>query len=177
MRRTLSRATCSRSSPSIFASTCECAPRVFRRASQGPQGRVVPFGGARQGPIVGYVLQPAAPTGVSVERVEKAERACRDGVEALCPLTLVMSIVSRCVEVCRGLRPSLTQTDTRATVAGSLPNRPHPPLSAGRSRRGCSVCWVQPALGSATRCRARGCQCRHLRRGGYQRQAGDLTRL
>ena len=36
-------------------------PRVFRRASQGPpQGRVVPFGGARQGPdrlrIVGYVL-------------------------------------------------------------------------------------------------------------------------
>jgi len=26
------------------------APRVFRRASQGPQGRVVPFGGARQGP-------------------------------------------------------------------------------------------------------------------------------
>jgi len=39
--------------------------RVFRRASQGPQGRVVPFGGARQGPIVGYVLQLAAPTGPS----------------------------------------------------------------------------------------------------------------
>jgi len=34
-------------------STSSCAPRVFRRASQGPQGRVVPFGGARQGPIVG----------------------------------------------------------------------------------------------------------------------------
>ena len=33
--------------------------------SQGPQGRVVPFGGARQGPIVGYVLQLAAPTGPS----------------------------------------------------------------------------------------------------------------
>ena len=33
--------------------------------SQGPQGRVVPFGGARQGPIVGYVLQLAAPTGAS----------------------------------------------------------------------------------------------------------------
>jgi hypothetical protein len=30
--------------------------RIFRRASQGPQGRVVPFGGSRQGPIVGYVL-------------------------------------------------------------------------------------------------------------------------
>ena len=29
------------------ASTCSCAPRVFRRASQGPQGRVVPFGGVR----------------------------------------------------------------------------------------------------------------------------------
>jgi hypothetical protein len=39
--------------------------RVFRRASQGPQGRVVPFGGARQGPIVGYVLQLVAPTGPS----------------------------------------------------------------------------------------------------------------
>jgi hypothetical protein len=34
----------------ILDSTCSCAPRVFRRASQGPQGRVVPFGGARQGP-------------------------------------------------------------------------------------------------------------------------------
>ena len=34
----------------VFVSTCSCAPRVFRRASQGPQGRVVPFGGARQGP-------------------------------------------------------------------------------------------------------------------------------
>jgi len=49
----------------LFVSTCSCAPRVFRRASQGPQGRVVPFRGARQGPdtIVGYVLQSAAPTG------------------------------------------------------------------------------------------------------------------
>ena len=42
----------------LFVSTCSCAPRVFRRASQGPQGagpcsyRVVPFGGggALQGP-------------------------------------------------------------------------------------------------------------------------------
>ena len=34
-----------------------------RRASQGPQGRVAPSGGARQGPIVGYVLRSAAPTG------------------------------------------------------------------------------------------------------------------
>ena len=34
-----------------LCSTCSCAPRVFRRASQGPQGRVVPFGGARQGPV------------------------------------------------------------------------------------------------------------------------------
>ena len=33
----------------LFVSTCSCAPRVFRRASQGPQGRVVPFGGARRG--------------------------------------------------------------------------------------------------------------------------------
>jgi hypothetical protein len=58
-------ATRSRNSSSIFASMSSCAPRVFRRASQGPQGRVVPFGGARQGPIVGYVLQLAAPTGPS----------------------------------------------------------------------------------------------------------------
>ena len=54
-----------KNSSSIFASMSSCAPRVFRRASQGPQGRVVPFGGARQGPIVGYVLQLAAPTGPS----------------------------------------------------------------------------------------------------------------
>jgi hypothetical protein len=47
---TLARATRSRRPLSIFASTCSCAPRVFRRASQGPQGRVVPFGGARRGP-------------------------------------------------------------------------------------------------------------------------------
>jgi hypothetical protein len=40
----------SRTPLSIFASTSSCAPRVFRRASQGPQGRVVPFGGARRGP-------------------------------------------------------------------------------------------------------------------------------
>ena len=39
--------------------------RIIRRASQRPQGRVVPFGGARQGLIVGYVLQLAAPTGPS----------------------------------------------------------------------------------------------------------------
>jgi hypothetical protein len=49
----------------IFDSTSSCAPCVFRRASQGPQGREAPFGGARQGPIVGYVLQSAAPTGPS----------------------------------------------------------------------------------------------------------------
>jgi len=47
---TLARTTRSRNSSSIFVSTCSCAPRVFRRASQGPQGRVAPFGGARQGP-------------------------------------------------------------------------------------------------------------------------------
>ena len=40
-------------------------PTRIRRASQGPQGRVVPFGGARQGQIVGYVLQSAAPIGPS----------------------------------------------------------------------------------------------------------------
>jgi len=44
------RTTRSRSCSSIFVSTSSCAPRVVRRASQGPQGRVVPFGGARQGP-------------------------------------------------------------------------------------------------------------------------------
>jgi hypothetical protein len=49
-RRTLTWATRSRNYSSIFVSTCSCAPRVFRRASQGPQGRVVPFGGARQSP-------------------------------------------------------------------------------------------------------------------------------
>jgi hypothetical protein len=50
-RRTLARTTRSRTPFSIFVSTCSCAPRVFRRASQGPQGRVVPFGGgARRGP-------------------------------------------------------------------------------------------------------------------------------
>jgi hypothetical protein len=59
-----------RSSPSIFASTCSCTPCVFRRASQGPQGRVVyPSGrpgGARQdltdgsaAPVT-YLLQSAA---------------------------------------------------------------------------------------------------------------------
>jgi alkylated DNA nucleotide flippase Atl1 len=41
--------------------TCSCAQRVFRRASQGPQGRVVPFGGARrEARIVGYVLQSSS---------------------------------------------------------------------------------------------------------------------
>jgi len=57
----------------LFVSTCSCAPRVFRRASQGPQGagpcsyRVVPFGGGVHGKarIVAYVLQSAAPTGPS----------------------------------------------------------------------------------------------------------------
>ena len=39
-------------------------PIRVRRASQVPQGRVPP-GGARQGPIVGHVLQSAAPTGSS----------------------------------------------------------------------------------------------------------------
>ena len=60
-------ATRSRSWSPIFVSTSSCAPRVFHRASQGPQGRVVstPPGGARQGPIAGYVLQSAAPTGPS----------------------------------------------------------------------------------------------------------------
>eukprot|EP00964_Phaeocystis_antarctica_P063697 scaffold38257_cov63-Phaeocystis_antarctica.AAC.3 len=36
-----------------------------RRASQGLLGRVAPSGGARQGPIAGYVLQSAAPAGPS----------------------------------------------------------------------------------------------------------------
>ena len=36
-----------------------------RRRDLGPQGRVAPSGGARQGPIVSYVLQSAAPTGPS----------------------------------------------------------------------------------------------------------------
>ena len=61
---TLARATRSRRPLSIFASTCSCAPRVFRRASQGPQGRVVPFGvtsGVRgEARIVGYVLQSSS---------------------------------------------------------------------------------------------------------------------
>jgi hypothetical protein len=111
-------------------------------------------------------------------------RACRESGESVSRRCRgAVSIDTRdvdCVEVCRGVSRPATKFDTnrhRPTVAGSLPNRPHPRSSAGRSRRGCSVCWVQPALGSATRCRARGCQCRHLRRGGYQRQAGDLTRL
>ena len=38
---------------------------IVRRASQRPQGGVAPSGGARQGPIVGYVLRSAAPTGPS----------------------------------------------------------------------------------------------------------------
>ena len=36
-----------------------------RRASQGLLGRVAPSGGARQGPIAGYVLRSAAPAGPS----------------------------------------------------------------------------------------------------------------
>jgi hypothetical protein len=60
------RTTRRRTSSSIFVSTCSCAPRVFRRASQGPQGRVVPFGGARQGPDHRLrTCSPAAPTGPS----------------------------------------------------------------------------------------------------------------
>ena len=56
----------------LLVSTCSCAPRVFRRASQGPQGRVVPFGGAREGPdrrFVGYVLQSS-----SADRAESLAR-------------------------------------------------------------------------------------------------------
>ena len=55
-------ATRSRRPLSIFVSTCSCAPRVIRRASQGPQGRVVPFGGARRG------LDRRLRTAVSSER-------------------------------------------------------------------------------------------------------------
>ena len=44
---TLRWATCSRSWSTIFVSTTSCAPRVFRRASQGPQGRVVPLRGVQ----------------------------------------------------------------------------------------------------------------------------------
>jgi hypothetical protein len=55
-----------RHSRPTFASTCSCAPRVFRRASQGPQGRVVyPSGVRGEARIVGHVLQSAAPTGPS----------------------------------------------------------------------------------------------------------------
>ena len=39
--------------------------RISPRQS-GAAGPCVPFGGARQGPIVGYVLQLAAPTGPSL---------------------------------------------------------------------------------------------------------------
>ena len=50
---------------SIFVSTCSCAPRVFRRASQGPQGRVVPASGvhgkARKGSSVTYCSQQRRP--------------------------------------------------------------------------------------------------------------------
>ena len=62
---------CSRNSPSIFVSTCSCAPRIFRRASQGPQDRVVPLRGVQgktcvKDMTVGYVvLQSAAPAGSS----------------------------------------------------------------------------------------------------------------
>eukprot|EP00964_Phaeocystis_antarctica_P100200 scaffold65880_cov53-Phaeocystis_antarctica.AAC.1 len=54
-----------------FVDLCERrhAPYIRdRRASQGLLGRVapsVPSGGARQGPIAGYVLQSAAPAGPS----------------------------------------------------------------------------------------------------------------
>eukprot|EP00964_Phaeocystis_antarctica_P122518 scaffold86197_cov67-Phaeocystis_antarctica.AAC.6 len=40
-----------------------------RRASQGLLGRVAPSGGARQGPIAGYVLQSAAPAGPMCETI------------------------------------------------------------------------------------------------------------
>ena len=50
-----------------FVDLCERrhAPYIRdRRASQGLLGRVAPsVGGARQGPIAGYVLQSAAPAG------------------------------------------------------------------------------------------------------------------
>ena len=47
--------------------TCSfAAPQsVSQSVSQGLLGSVVPFEGTRQGPIVGYVLQLAAPTGPS----------------------------------------------------------------------------------------------------------------
>ena len=51
-----------------FLDLCERrhAPYIRdRRASQGLLGRVAPSGGAGQGPIAGYVLQPAAPAGPS----------------------------------------------------------------------------------------------------------------
>ena len=51
-----------------FVDLCERphAPYIRdRRASQGLLGRVAPSGGARQGPIVSYVLQSAAPAGPS----------------------------------------------------------------------------------------------------------------
>eukprot|EP00964_Phaeocystis_antarctica_P034842 scaffold19853_cov56-Phaeocystis_antarctica.AAC.5 len=44
------RATCSRSSSAIIVSTSSCAPRVFRRASQGPRRPVVPSGGCKARP-------------------------------------------------------------------------------------------------------------------------------
>ena len=52
---------------SLLHTTSSCAPRVFRRASQGPRRpcSAPPGGGARQGPIAGYVLQSAAPAGPS----------------------------------------------------------------------------------------------------------------
>eukprot|EP00964_Phaeocystis_antarctica_P056243 scaffold33174_cov71-Phaeocystis_antarctica.AAC.5 len=51
-----------------FVDLCERrhAPYIHdRRASQGLLGRVAPSGGARQGPIAGYVLQSAASAGPS----------------------------------------------------------------------------------------------------------------
>ena len=60
-RLTLARTTRSRSSSSIFVSTCSCAPRVFRRASLGPQGRVeYPSGVRGKARYVGYVLQSSS---------------------------------------------------------------------------------------------------------------------
>ena len=71
--------TCSRRWSPIIVSTSSCAPDAYsafppRHRSQsvsqsvrGREGRVgsTPPGGARQGPIAGYVLQSAAPAGPS----------------------------------------------------------------------------------------------------------------
>ena len=64
---TLRWATCSRSWSTIFVSTTSWhAPHAYSpRQSGAARPCSTPPGGARQGPIVGYVLQSAAPTGPS----------------------------------------------------------------------------------------------------------------